>query len=92
MYRICFDFTRKYFWVSSLLDTKHSEILLRKIRKNPFWDKLGVKESRCVLFSKAQGLTYSKLCLKPHIFTAGLKEPEHKEKYVSLPAKTEKMV
>ena len=40
-------------------------------------------------FSKAKGLRYSKLCLNPDIFT-GLKEPEHQEKYISLPAKTEK--
>ena len=39
-------------------------------------------------FSKAQGLRYSKLCLNTGIFT-GLKEPEHQEKYISLPAKTE---
>ena len=43
------------------------------------------------VFGKAQGLRYSKLCLNPDILTK-LKEPEHQEKYISLPAKTEEMV
>ena len=43
------------------------------------------------VFSKAQGLRYSKLCLNPDIST-GPTEPEHQEKCVSLPAKTEEMV
>ena len=40
---------------------------------------------------KARGLRYSKLCLNLVIFT-GMKEPEHQEKYISLPAKTEEMI
>ena len=40
-----------------------------------------------VVFSKAKGRRYSNLCLNPDTFT-GLKEPEHQEKYISLPAKT----
>ena len=43
------------------------------------------------VFSKAQGLRYSKLHLNPDIFT-GLKEPELQEKYISVPAKAEEMV
>ena len=43
------------------------------------------------VFSKAHGLRYSKLCLNPDILT-GLKELEYQEKYISPPAKTEKMV
>ena len=39
--------------------------------------------------SKAQVLRYSKLFFKPDIFTV-LKEPEHKEKYVSLSRKLKK--
>ena len=34
------------------------------------------------VFSKAQGLGYSKLCLNPDIST-GMKEPEHEEKYIT---------
>ena len=43
------------------------------------------------VFGKAQELRYLRLCLNQDIFT-GLKEPEHQEKYVSPPAKTEEMV
>ena len=43
------------------------------------------------VFSKACVLRNSKLCLNTDIFT-GLIEPEHLEKYISLPAKTEEIV
>ena len=41
-------------------------------------------------FSEAYGLRYTKLCLKADMFTA-LKEPEHEEQYISLPAKTDEI-
>ena len=34
---------------------------------------------------------YLKLCLNPDVLTE-LKEPEHQENYIALPAKTEEMV
>ena len=43
------------------------------------------------VFNKALGLRYLKLCLSPDILT-GLKKPEHQEKFISLPVKTEEMV
>ena len=44
-----------------------------------------------VFLAKHTFLANSKLCLNPDIFTC-LIEPEHLEKYISLPVKTEEMV
>ena len=89
MYKICFDFTRRYFEVS-LFTPKIAKIYCAKFGEEKFHLLFAMETafSSCNgVFSKAQGLRYSKLCLNPDIFRE-LKEPEHQEKYISLPVKT----
>ena len=82
MYRICFDLTRR-----------NSDKPTLKLARSEGINRLS--SAGChgneVSPNHKDLISHSKLCLNPGIFT-GLKEPEHQEKYISLPEKTEEMI